>query len=68
MAVHEGLVHAVVRKRVLVHLPYAEVLQAGRIGLWRAILGYDPLRGIAGDGGCERWTAPEGEGCERWSS
>ena len=47
MAAHEGLVHAVVRKQVLGHLPFAEALQAGRIGLWRAILGYDPQRGTA---------------------
>lgn len=47
MARHEGLVHAVVRKQVLGDLPFAEALQAGRIGLWRAILGYDPQRGTA---------------------
>jgi RNA polymerase sporulation-specific sigma factor len=47
MAKHEGLAHAVVRKQVLGHLPFAEALQAGRIGLWRAILGYDPQRGHA---------------------
>jgi RNA polymerase sigma factor (sigma-70 family) len=47
MAVHEGLVHAVVRKQILGDLPFAEALQAGRIGLWRAILGYDPQRGHA---------------------
>ena len=47
MATHEGLVHAVVRKQVLGDLPFAEALQAGRIGLWRAILGYDPHRGVA---------------------
>ena len=47
MAAHEGLVHAVVRKQVLGHLPFAEAVQAGRIGLWRAILGYDPQRGTA---------------------
>jgi len=45
MAAHEGLVPAVVRKQVLGHLPFAEALQAGRIGLWRAILGFDPERG-----------------------
>jgi RNA polymerase sigma factor (sigma-70 family) len=28
-------------------LPFAEALQAGRIGLWRAIEGYDPFRGTA---------------------
>jgi len=47
MAAHEGLVHAVVRKQVLGDLPFAEALQAGRIGLWRAILGFDPQRGTA---------------------
>jgi RNA polymerase sigma factor (sigma-70 family) len=47
MAMHEGLVHAVVRKQVLGHLPFAEALQAGRIGLWHAIRGYDPQRGTA---------------------
>ena len=47
MAKHEGLVHAVVRRQVLGDLPFAEALQAGRIGLWRAILGYDPQRGHA---------------------
>ena len=47
MTEHEGLVHAVVRKQVLGHLPFAEALQAGRIGLWRAILGYDPQRRTA---------------------
>jgi RNA polymerase sigma factor (sigma-70 family) len=47
MATHGDLVHAVVRKQVLGHLPFAEAVQAGRIGLWRAILGYDPHRGVA---------------------
>lgn len=47
MASHERLVHAVVRQQVLGHLPFPEALQAGRIGLWRAILGYDPQRGLA---------------------
>lgn len=47
MAAHEGLVHAVVRKQALGHLPFAEAVQAGRIGLWRAVLGYDPQRGTA---------------------
>jgi RNA polymerase sigma factor (sigma-70 family) len=44
---HDGLVHAVVRRQVLGDLPYAEALQAGRIGLWRAILRFDPSRGHA---------------------
>ena len=47
MAAHEGLVHAVVRKQVLGDLPFAEALQAGRIGLWLAILGFNPQRGTA---------------------
>ena len=44
---HDGLVHAVVRRQVLGDVPYAEALQAGRIGLWRAILRFDPDRGYA---------------------
>ncbi len=47
MARHDGLVQAVVRQQVLGDLPFAEALQAGRIGLWRAILGYDLKRGTA---------------------
>ena len=47
MAEHDGLVHAVIRKQFLGPLSFAEALQAGRIGLWRAILGYDPQRGLA---------------------
>jgi RNA polymerase sigma factor (sigma-70 family) len=44
---HDGLVQAVVRQQVLGDLPFAEALQAGRIGLWRAVLGYDLERGTA---------------------
>jgi RNA polymerase sigma factor (sigma-70 family) len=44
---HEGLVQAVVRQQVLGNLPFAEALHAGRIGLWKAILGFDPARGWA---------------------
>jgi RNA polymerase sigma factor (sigma-70 family) len=47
MARHDGLVQAVARRQVLGDLPFIEALQAGRIGLWRAILGYDPQRGAA---------------------
>jgi RNA polymerase sigma factor (sigma-70 family) len=47
MATHENLVHAVVRRQALGCLPFREALQAGRIGLWRAILGYDLQRGLA---------------------
>jgi RNA polymerase sigma factor (sigma-70 family) len=38
-------VHAAVRQQVTGDRAYAELLQAGRIGLWRAILGYDVQRG-----------------------
>jgi len=47
MAAHENLVHAVVRRQALGCLPFNEALQAGRMGLWRAIQGYDPQRGLA---------------------
>ena len=47
MARHDGLVQAVVRQQVLGELPFEEALQAGRIGLWHAILGFDPERGFA---------------------
>ncbi len=47
MACHDGLVQAVVRQQVLGELPFEEALQAGRIGLWRAILGFDPAQGAA---------------------
>lgn len=41
---HERLVHFVVQRQWLLTLPYEEAVQAGRRGLWRAILGYDPGR------------------------
>ena len=47
MARHDGLVQAIVRQQVLGELPFEEALQVGRIGLWRAILGFDPERGFA---------------------
>ena len=47
MARHDGLVQAVVRQQVLGELSFEEALQAGRIGLWRAILRFDPERGFA---------------------
>jgi RNA polymerase sigma factor (sigma-70 family) len=46
MARHEPLVHTVVRRQFRGHLPFSEALHAGRIGLWRAILGFDPERGL----------------------
>jgi RNA polymerase sigma factor (sigma-70 family) len=44
---HDGLVRAVVRQQHLGALPFGEALQAGRIGLWRAIVGFDTRRGLA---------------------
>jgi len=45
MGRHEGLVRLIVQRQWLLSLSYEEALQAGRQGLWRAILGYDPGRG-----------------------
>jgi len=47
MAQHDGLVHAYIQRQGGGDIPYEEALQAGRIGLWHAIRGYDPARGIA---------------------
>ena len=47
MEQHDGLVHAFIRRQGGGDIPYEEALQAGRIGLWRAIEGYDPTRGTA---------------------
>jgi RNA polymerase sigma factor (sigma-70 family) len=45
MEQHDGLVHAFIRRQGGGDIPYEEALQAGRIGLWHAIRGYDPRRG-----------------------
>jgi RNA polymerase sigma factor (sigma-70 family) len=45
MEQHDGLVHAVIRRQGGGDIPYEEALQAGRIGLWHAVQGYDPTRG-----------------------
>ena len=47
MAQHDGLVHAYIQRRGGGNIPYEEALQAGRVGLWHAIQGYDPTRGTA---------------------
>ena len=44
---HEKLVGWVVRRQWPGGLPYADLLQVGRIGLWQALRGYDPGRGTA---------------------
>ena len=41
----DRLLRQIVAHQQLCGLPFEEALQAGRIGLWRAILGYDPQRG-----------------------
>lgn len=42
---HEGLVHAIIRRSWVGSTEYEDLLQEGRIGLWRAIYGYDIQRG-----------------------
>jgi len=45
MGQHDGLVHAFIQRQGGGDISYEEALQAGRIGLWHAIQGYDPTRG-----------------------
>jgi len=47
MCAHEGLVHHIVRQQLRGCLGYEEAVHAELIGLWRAILGFDPKRGNA---------------------
>ena len=47
MEQHERLIHAFIRRQGGGEISYEEALQAGRIGLWRAIRGYDAKRGTA---------------------
>jgi RNA polymerase sigma factor (sigma-70 family) len=47
MAQHERLVQVNVRRQWSGQVTFEECVQAGRIGLWRAILGYQPGRGWA---------------------
>jgi RNA polymerase sigma factor (sigma-70 family) len=44
---HQGLVHWVIRRDCRSDLPYDELFHEGQIGLWQAILHYDPARNIA---------------------
>jgi RNA polymerase sigma factor (sigma-70 family) len=44
---HEGLVHTVLRRQSSGPLSYEKLLQAGRIGLWQAVLHFDAERGVA---------------------
>jgi RNA polymerase sigma factor (sigma-70 family) len=43
---HTKLIHAFIQRQGGGDIVYEEALQAGRIGLWRAIKGYDPSRGF----------------------
>jgi RNA polymerase sigma factor (sigma-70 family) len=47
MRQHERLVHHVLRRQVCGDAAYDDLLQEGRIGLWQAILHFDPQRGVA---------------------
>jgi len=47
MVRHEKLVRWVAWRQWRGGLPWADVLQVGRMGLWRALQGYDPGRGTA---------------------
>lgn len=47
MLEHEKLVGWVVRRQWSGGLPYADMLQVGRIGLWHALQRFDPERGTA---------------------
>ena len=44
---HQGLVHACIQYAEIGGVVYAEAVQEGQIGLWLAILRYDPKRGVA---------------------
>jgi len=44
---HEPLVHFVLRRQARDEVEYADLLQVGRIGLWRAVLHFDAERGVA---------------------
>ena len=47
MRMHEGLVHHIMRQQWRGRLSYEQAVHAGRVGLWHAILGFDPGRGYA---------------------
>ena len=44
---HERLVHAIMRRQWRGEVACADLLQEGRIGLWQAIMHFDPHRGVA---------------------
>jgi len=44
---HERLVHGVLRRQWRGEVGCADLLQEGRIGLWQAVMHFDPHRGVA---------------------
>jgi len=44
---HKGLIYAVVRRQYAGKCDYADLIQEGWVGLWQAIVHYDPGRGSA---------------------
>ena len=44
---HEGLIHFLVQRQAGGGVAYDDLVQDGRIALWRAVLGFDPQRGVA---------------------
>lgn len=43
---HTGLIHTILQRVEHRGVPYAELVQAGRLALWRSVLRFDPHRGI----------------------
>lgn len=43
---HTGLIHTMLQRVEHAGVPYAELVQAGRLALWRAVRGFDPERGV----------------------
>ena len=44
---NEGLIHHILRRQFRGDALYDDLVQEGRIGLWKAILRFDPHRGVA---------------------
>jgi RNA polymerase sigma factor (sigma-70 family) len=43
---HSGLIHTILRRVEHAGLPYGELVQTGRVALWRAVLHFDAQRGV----------------------
>lgn len=43
---HSGLIHTLLRRVAHAGVAYTELVQAGQVALWRAVLGFDPGRGV----------------------